>query len=226
VAATEAVRATLVAISQFWGPARALLEDDVRAAARAVPGVIVQAGSSSRRSATSTRPPTADLPRASAGRELPVGAVAEDFDSLLEPAAPDHRRVGLAAAAARRSGQRGGAGWAIITIFARLGAGRRSQRRPGDDLGRLRWIPGVVAHHRLARGQRHQRHHSPGLHLRRRAILPGLPHPGDGGGLGDATSLVLAVQTLRQTELVNTEDDPGFGVDPGSAILPTAPAGS
>src|SRR5215831_3968632 len=34
-----------------------------------------------------------------------------------------------------------------------------------------------------------------------------------------ATSLSLPLQTLRETELVNTEDDPGFGVDPGSATL-------
>lgn len=40
-----------------------------------------------------------------------------------------------------------------------------------------------------------------------------------------ATSLVLPVQTLRQTELVNTEDDPGFGVDPGSAIIPDGAGG-
>lgn len=45
VAASEAVRATLVAISQFLKPGQALLDDDIRAAARAVPGVIVQAGS-------------------------------------------------------------------------------------------------------------------------------------------------------------------------------------
>lgn len=44
-AATEAVRATMVAISQFYRPGQPLLEDDVRAAARAVPGVIVKSGS-------------------------------------------------------------------------------------------------------------------------------------------------------------------------------------
>lgn len=34
-----------------------------------------------------------------------------------------------------------------------------------------------------------------------------------------ATSITLPLQTLRQTELVNTEDDPGFAVDPSSATL-------
>lgn len=46
------------------------------------------------------------------------------------------------------------------------------------------------------------------------------------------TVLVLPVQTLRQTELVNTELDPDFAIDPGSPVVPgssgvlIAPAGS
>lgn len=39
------------------------------------------------------------------------------------------------------------------------------------------------------------------------------------------TQLVLPVQTLRQTELVNTEDDPGFTVDPASPPLASSGAG-
>lgn len=39
---------------------------------------------------------------------------------------------------------------------------------------------------------------------------------------GGVTTLVLPVQTLRQTELVNTEDDPLFEVDPGSATIPAS----
>jgi len=44
-AASEAVRATAVAFSQFLRPGQSLLESDLTAAARAVPGVIVQADS-------------------------------------------------------------------------------------------------------------------------------------------------------------------------------------
>ncbi len=39
------------------------------------------------------------------------------------------------------------------------------------------------------------------------------------------TTLVLPVQTLRQTELVNTEDDPGFAVDPSSPPIASSGAG-
>jgi len=45
VAASSAVRATLVAITQFYRPGQPLLVSDCAAAARAVPGVIVNAGS-------------------------------------------------------------------------------------------------------------------------------------------------------------------------------------
>lgn len=36
------------------------------------------------------------------------------------------------------------------------------------------------------------------------------------------TALIIPVQTLRQTELVNTEDDPGFAVDPQSPVVPAS----
>jgi hypothetical protein len=50
--------------------------------------------------------------------------------------------------------------------------------------------------------------------------------------VGAQTTLALPVQTLRQTELVNTEDDPGFSIDPQSPVVPAsagvliAPAGT
>jgi hypothetical protein len=49
---------------------------------------------------------------------------------------------------------------------------------------------------------------------------------------GGAATLVLPVVTIRQTELINSEDDPGFAVDPASPIVPSsggvliAPVGS